>query len=234
MKSVDQLLSEYCARWKGFRVDGRGHIVPVVKLADIPPLATKGADFKVKASYDAGEKQWLGGVANAKEVDRMNEVLDPTGIIAGGYMKNSVLLYQHDHNRPLGLVTQLRPEESGVYFEGWNGDPKAGAALTKTQEEARSLVAQRVLKAVSVGFIPHKIRMPAYDNDGNMVDPAMIEQWEMLELSIVSVPCNAGALFDLKDGDPAPPAPALDPAFAKRLIFPTLGSDGKFSNKHSA
>lgn len=220
IKSIDQLMAEWAARWTGFATDGKGFLVPSTKAAQEHKLFTKGADFETKG-YDPKSKLFLGGVANAKEIDRMNEVLEPTGVMVDSYLKNSVLLLYHDHRMGLGLVTSLKAEDSGVLFEAWAGDPEKGP-LTKHQEEGRSLISQRILKAVSVGFIPHKIRYPTYNDRGDIVDPALIEKWEMLELSVVAVPCNAGSLFDMKQGEPQ-----------KKLFvvpaFPSLGADGRLS-----
>lgn len=223
MKTIDQLMAEYVQGWKGYRVDGKGSIV-LYERKLVEPLATKGSsiDFEVKG-YDPKAKQYIAGVANAKEIDRMQEVLDPVGMVVGSYVKNSVMLYQHNHNCPIGLVTMLKAEDMGVLFEGWVGDPTQ-APLTRMQEECRSLIAQRILKAVSVGFIPHKIRMPAYNDQGIMVDPAVIEQWELLELSVVAVPCNANALFDVKTPEATPTKSRL----VSYASFPTLGKDGSF------
>lgn len=231
VKLSRKLFEQYLSRRKGWEIDGKtGFLVPKnVKLDEAEPEFTRAAAFAkvVDADgkelgegkgYDPKQKLFIGGIANAHETDRMNEVLRPTGVQLNAYNKNNILLLQHCHADPVGLCTTMRPEDNGVHFEAWVGDP-AAAPLTKKQEETRSLVAQRILKAVSVGFIPLKIRMPAYDDNGRLVDPAVIEEWEMLELSIVSVPCNAGALFELKTaGDKT----------LKLWSFPTLGTDGKF------
>lgn len=218
-KTIDQLVAEYCSKWTslGFRVDGKGDLVLCKKSAEEVKLRTRSADFTTKG-YDPKSKLYLAGIANAKEIDRMNEVLDPIGIMVDSYVKNSVLLMYHDHRCSLGQVSMLKPEDNGVHFEAWAGDPGA-APLTRNQEEGRSLIAQRILKAVSVGFIPHKIKYPSYNDRGEMVEPAMIEKWEMLELSVVAVPCNANSLFESRSvGTNAP---------KKVWSFPTLGNDGR-------
>jgi phage head maturation protease len=231
-KSIDQLVADYVRSRNAhgvFRVDGKGVLVrckgydPETELFSL----TKTSEFGVVKAFDPKDKLHVGGIANANETDRINEVLNPTGVIANAFNKNSVLLRQHNHCDPVGLVTMLRPEDNGVHFEAWVGDPAAGP-LTPCQTETRSLIAQRVLKAVSVGFIPLKIRMPAYNDEGAMVDPARIEEWEMLELSVVSVPCNAGALFEQRSAKAKTPTTSTP---KKVWSFPVLGDDGKFKTK---
>jgi hypothetical protein len=71
--------------------------------------------------------------------------------------------------------------------------------LTDKQKEVRSLIAQRILKTVSIGFIPKEIEAPEWDEEtGKVVKAARITKWEMLELSIVPVPANQDSLFDSK------------------------------------
>jgi len=175
----------------------RDDLISKFKRYTVELPGAMGSLGSVKA-YKPEEKLRIGGVANANVIDRMDERLEPTGVKLSSYLKNSVLLYQHNHAMPIGLVESIDVEEDGVKFEGWIGDPKC-APLTRLQEEVRSLVAQRILKAVSVGFIPLKIKYPLFNDQGNMVEPAVIEEWEMLELSIVAVPANAGSLIEMRN-----------------------------------
>lgn len=154
-------------------------------------------------AFDPEMRLEIRGIANANIIDRADERVNPVGLQAEHYMKNPVLLLDHMYrsNQTVGKVTKLEPESDGVKFEAFVGDPASlggSQFLTEAQKEARSLVAQGILQTVSIGFIPKKIRAPMWDDNGNMVEPAIIEQWEMLELSIVAVPANPGAIFEAK------------------------------------
>lgn len=218
-KGVD----DYAAFFKAHGYEQSGRVVTVKKSGGVVLKTTAAPTIEVK-SLDPKSKLHIKGIANAKETDRYEEVVDPVGLEAGPFVKNPILLNQHNHREPLGQVTMLRPEENGTHFEAWVGAPEL-APLTPCQVEARSLIAQRILRAVSIGFIPHKIRMPAYNERGEIVEPAVIERWELLELSIVSVPCNRGSLFD------AGPGKGQDESGKKVWTFPGLGADDKFSSK---
>jgi hypothetical protein len=154
-------------------------------------------DISVK-QYRPDEKLWLYGIANANIVDRMEERLEPRGCDIISYMKNPQLLAHHSYYHPIGQVVELDIQEDGVKFQAWIGDPSV-AELTPMQKEIRSLVAQRILKTVSVGFIPKKVKAPVFGSNGELEEPCVIEDWEMLELSIVAVPCNQASLFEIKD-----------------------------------
>lgn len=158
--------------------------------------------FETKGAKQIGEdaaKQriYISGIANANIVDRVQERLDPRGIMVVDYMKNPQLLAHHSYYCPIGQVEQLDIQDDGIHFEAWIGDPTKGD-LTEMQEEIRSLVLQGILKTVSVGFIPRKIRAPLYSDQGELLEPMVIEQWELLEISIVAIPCNQDSVFGVK------------------------------------
>ena len=151
---------------------------------------------KVKG-FDETQKLYIKGIANANIVDRADERLDPAGIDIENYMKNRVLLLDHMYtaSATVGRVISLESQDNGVHFEAYVGDPQK-AVLTQAQRDARSLIAQGLLQTVSVGFIPHKVKAPEFDDEGRLMEPAVILAWELLELSIVAVPANAGSVFE--------------------------------------
>ena len=158
-----------------------------------------GIDNRVKG-FNEEERLFIAGIANANATDRMDERLEPAGINIENFMKNRVLLLDHLYvtSATIGRVVDIKAEHDGVHFEAFIGDPTK-ARLTQEQITTRSLVAQGLLQTVSVGFIPHKVKAPEFGTEGQLVEPAVIMEWELLELSIVAVPANAGAVFEAKD-----------------------------------
>lgn len=156
-----------------------------------------GVETHIK-KLNPDDKLYMKGIANANIVDRMDERLEPAGIDAENFMRNRVLLLDHMYAsfHVIGRVISLSAEQDGVHFEAYVGDPSR-AELTQQQKDARSLIAQRLLQTVSVGFIPHKVQAPTFDNEGRLQDPAVILAWELLELSVVAVPANAGSVFEV-------------------------------------
>lgn len=165
--------------------------------AKMKVMGEVGKQFKVDDIMD------IAGIANANIVDRMDERVNPVGLDASNFMKNRVLLIDHMYQsrQTVGRVTELRAETDGLHFSATVGDPsKVGGHqnLTQIQKDTRSLIAQGYLQTVSIGFIPKKIRAPVYTDEGVLDEPAVIESFEMLELSIVAVPANPGAVFEAK------------------------------------
>jgi HK97 family phage prohead protease len=178
-------ISESEALRVGKRFDAVGQIVSVKAMGN-------------QKGYDPEAPLVIRGIANKNMVDRYGEVCSPVGCDTRNFMLNPVLLYNHSYGCPIGRVTMIQPEDDGVHFEAVIGDPSK-APLTQAQQEVRSLVAQGILKAVSIGFIPNKIKQPVFSTNGELSEPAVIEQWELLELSVVAVPCNPESIFDLKN-----------------------------------
>jgi hypothetical protein len=145
------------------------------------------------------EPLWVAGIANANIVDRVEERLDPAGCVLVNYLNNPVFLANHRYmcEAAIGRVPVLEIKETGLHFEAWIGDPKK-APLTDVQRTVRSLVAQGILCTVSIGFIPLDIREPLFTEAGELAEPLTITRWELLEISVVPVPCNQGSLFALK------------------------------------
>ena len=158
-----------------------------------------GKNKEAIAGYNQDERMLITGVANAAIIDRMDEKLNPQGCDLKNYVKNPVLLADHMYftRTAIGLVEEVRIEIDGVHFDAFVGDPTK-APLTDAQKEIRSLINQGILKTVSVGFIPKEIIAPEWDDNGRLIKPAIIDKWELLELSVVAVPCNPDATFEMR------------------------------------
>lgn len=167
-------------------------------IGDVYNVKTVNGVDRIEKKLSPDEKLYIRGIANANIIDRMDERLEPAGVDIENFMKNRVLLLDHLYvaSATVGRVISLSPESEGVKFEAFVGDPSR-AELTQPQKDARSLIAQRLLQTVSVGFIPHKVRAPEFGDDGRLIEPAVILEWELLELSVVAVPANAGSVFEI-------------------------------------
>jgi HK97 family phage prohead protease len=150
--------------------------------------------------YDPARKLIIAGMANANIVDRYDERVDPRGGEFENFMKNPVLLSDHMYwtGSVIGKVLAVTPEDAGTSFEAEVGDPTKGP-LTKEQEDIRNLIAQGYLNTVSIGFIPLEIQAPVWDDQGRMQEPAVILRYELLEISVVAIPANPEATFEMKE-----------------------------------
>ena len=88
-------------------------------------------------------------VANSGRSDRVKDVLLAKGCKLDNYLKNPIVLFQHDPNVPLG---NFMPEVKGERVEGILKFADAG--ISTKIDEVCSLYKTGVMKTVSVGFQP--------------------------------------------------------------------------------
>lgn len=122
-------------------------------------------------------------IMSTGDVDRDGDTIDPKGIDMRSFRKNPVALWQHDPSQPIGVWKNMRVEGGKLL-----GDLKLAAEGTSDLiDTLHSLIVQRVLRAVSIGFQPKD-----YDRreGGGLAFTAV----ELLECSLVSVPANQNAL----------------------------------------
>ncbi len=126
------------------------------------------------------------GYANTITKDRAGDVILSeawtTSNALKNFMKNPIMLFGHNHSRPIGKILDLVPTESGLMVEG---------EVSSADLQIYSLIRDEVLKTFSVGFY---IKDAEWDD---MTETFIIKDLELLEISVVSVPCNQDSTFSL-------------------------------------
>lgn len=160
------------------------------------PSSPPSPVFKVGTQSEADPYEF---VMATDDVDRMGDVIEVDGVELAGFERNPIALWNHDSSAPIGTWADVRAAGGRLL-----GRLKLAAEGTSPLvDRLRQLVEQRILRAVSVGFIP--LEAAAIKETGGFRFTAS----ELLECSLVAVPANANALR-LKGLVPSP----LDP-----LIF---------------
>jgi HK97 family phage prohead protease len=96
-------------------------------------------------------------------------------------------LFQHNHVFPIGTWANVRVE--GNRLVGKLKLAKKGTS--RLIDEIHSLIEQRILKSISIGFFPKKYEPLDKDNPWNGYRFSKVE---LFEASLVSVPANPSAL----------------------------------------
>ena len=144
--------------------------------------------FETK-SYKKGSKSLkIAGYANTTAKDRAGDVVTAEAWAKGveNYRRNPVLLYQHKHENPIGKVDKITVDKKGIFVE---------AAVSEAAEKnhgVQTLIKDGALKSFSVGF---RVKDGKYNSND---DTMMITDVELLEISVVSVPCNQDSLFSIR------------------------------------
>lgn len=128
-----------------------------------------------------GERQ-IRVIVSTPTPDRVKDVLEPGGVDVSAYRANPIVLADHDRTAPIGAAEiEIKTDrvEAVITFAPEGASAKA--------DEYCALAKAGVLNTVSPGFIEKET---APIKGGGI----HVTKWELLELSLVTVPCNAEAL----------------------------------------
>lgn len=124
------------------------------------------------------------GYASTNDVDRHGDIVPASVWEAGikNYLKNPVILAYHQHDEPVGRMTEHKVDEKGLYVK---------ARISAAAEDVFNLVKDGVLTAFSIGF---RIVDAEYNS---ALELFVVKELELHEISVVSVPANQNTLFSL-------------------------------------
>ena len=124
------------------------------------------------------------GYASTGDMDRAGDVILPTAWSEEGlrnFKKNPVILFNHDYNQPIGRAKSITVDRNGLLLE---------AMISKSCKQYE-LIKDGVLSTFSVGFM---VRDADYNEK---TDGFIIKAAELLETSVVTIPCNQEASFSI-------------------------------------
>lgn len=131
------------------------------------------------------------GYASTKDKDRGHDIVEPKAFenALATYMTNPVVLLQHKHDKPIGVVTEASIDNKGLYIK---------ANITEDTDGVMSAIKNGVLRTFSIGY---GLKEGDYeveetvDENGKYDYTTTIKNLELYEISVVSVPMNAYALM---------------------------------------
>ena len=138
-----------------------------------------------KVQQEGDDQLKITGYASTADEDRVGDIILPEAWSKGGlnnYKKNPIILHNHNYNSAIGRATELEVDERGL---------KITANISTSAGNAYGLIKDGVLSTFSVGFM---IKDADYDRDNNGY---IIKDAELLEVSVVAVPCNQDACFSI-------------------------------------
>jgi HK97 family phage prohead protease len=141
------------------------------------------------AADKVGDRQ-IRVIVSTPGSDRVGDVMEPMGCDLKAYRRNPVVLLNHDRTKPIGTaVVEIKSDrvEATITF--------APAGVCDEADEACSMAKAGVLNAVSPGFI---IKEASPIKGGG----SRITKWELLEISLVTVPANPDAVVTQRSLDP--------------------------------
>lgn len=142
-------------------------------------------DSAIKSVKEAEGELKITGYASTSAMDRSCDRILPTAWTKGGlknFKTNPILLFNHNYDKPIGRVVEMGTDSKGLQIKG---------VISKSAGDVYNLVKEGVLSTFSVGFL---IKDAEYDKQ---VDGLVVKDAELLEVSVVSVPCNQDATFSV-------------------------------------
>lgn len=146
-------------------------------------FSIKDVKDSLPQNSDKIDSIFIEGYASTNDVDRAGDVV-ATQVWEKGiqnYLKNPIILAHHDHDDPVGRMVDYRIDNKGLWIK----------ARVSAAAEIFNLVKDKVLTAFSIGF---KVVDAEYNAAAEIF---MVKELELVEISIVSVPCNQNTIFSL-------------------------------------
>jgi HK97 family phage prohead protease len=123
-------------------------------------------------------------IISSGQVGRDKLMVDVGGIDLTHYRRNPIVLWNHLPEYPVGRVSPIVRNGSGL--EGTITFAPEG--VSDTADQVYGLVKSGVVSSVSIGFEPGEMLRP--DQDGVRT----VRNCELMEVSFVSIPADAGAI----------------------------------------
>ena len=138
----------------------------------------------VKAVDDADRV--IEGIASTPAPDRVGDIVESQG---AEFKLPLPLLWQHQHDKPVGHVEFAKPTKDGIPFRARLANIADAGPLKDLVDTAWQAVKAQLVRGVSIGF---RAKEYAFMDDGGI----RFSKWEWLELSLVTIPANAEATID--------------------------------------
>jgi HK97 family phage prohead protease len=121
------------------------------------------------------------GIASTPTTDRAGDIVEPKG---AKFKLPFPLLNQHNHDQPIGHVTSAKVTDKGIEIE---------ASIAKDTgldyvDRAWAQIKAGLVRGLSIGFRAMKAEPVDAEKPWKGI---RFKEWELFELSAVTIPCNA-------------------------------------------
>ncbi len=167
------------------RLEGKSFDYAVDEFPEEETVKVFKLDSTIKSVDEDEDELKIFGYASTDALDRASDKILPSAWAKGGlknYQNNPILLFNHDYNKPIGKVIMMETDSKGLKIKG---------VISKSAGNVYDLIKEGILSTFSVGF---QIKDADYDK---AADGLIVKDAELLEVSVVSVPCNQDAMFSI-------------------------------------
>jgi len=139
-------------------------------------------NFEIKETDQDENYFYFSGYGSTKDLDLVNDIVEPTAFNKSLKSKLPVMLWQHDRYEPIGIYTEAVPDDKGLKVRGkmpLDDDFVKGRVVPQLKIGS--------VDALSIGFI---VRKADWDHDKGI---RTIKEADLLEVSLVTFPANPEA-----------------------------------------
>ncbi len=151
-------------------------------------MSVKALDYDKKAA--ASSKLMIEGYASTADRDRVRDIVLPQAFAShlAKFLETGTMLLNHDPGTPIGKWTEAKITEDGLYVKGF---------ISETEKDLQIKIREGIYSTLSIGF-------NTIDQEWNSaVDSNVIKDLELLEVSVVTIPANSEARFELSEATQA-------------------------------
>lgn len=182
--------------------------------------------LKVKAITETDDERTITGIASTPTQDRDSDIMDMKG---AKFALPIPLLWQHNHNMPIGEVISAVVTDAGIEITAKIAKIDEDGILKGRIDEAWQSIKSGLVKCLSIGFRALEYN---YLEDSYGLH---IKEWEWYELSAVTVPANPDAVitsakqikkaFASADMEKTPTIETVDPIKTTTQVESTVPDD---------
>lgn len=132
-----------------------------------------------------GDARIIRGLATSPVPDRAGDIVDPLGV---KFQNPLPLLWQHQHDKPIGHVVFDKPTAKGITFTATLPKIEEAGPLKDLVDMAWQSIKAQLVRGVSIGF--RSLKHAFIDGGG-----VHFQESEVYELSAVTIPMHQLALI---------------------------------------
>lgn len=151
-------------------------------------------EFHCHIKAKEGSERIIEGYANTKHIDRVGDIVRPSAFRKSlkYFKKHGKILLHHIPSQVVGRVMDAKIDDTGLWITAQI------ARNTLIAEETWENITQKMLDAFSIGFkIIKRKELDPEENEGANRD---VQEVDLYETSIVTIPANTGSHFGVAKG----------------------------------
>jgi HK97 family phage prohead protease len=135
------------------------------------------------------DERVIRGIATTPTPDRIGDIIEPLGV---NFKNPMPFLWQHQSDKPIGLVNFDKATRSGIKFEARIPKVTEPGLLKDRVDEAWQSLKYGLVAGASIGFRPLKDGYEKMEDGG-----IKFKSVEVMELSAVTIPANQDCTISL-------------------------------------